>query len=129
VVATRRWVRGIFWIDGLGALAAGTCLLVFRGFFAGLYELPLNLITVLGLVNLAYASFALTLAALSHRRLALVTGLAMANYFWALVCVLLVIRFTGDASFFGLSHFVLEGAWVAALGAAEWQNRRDLAGV
>ncbi len=127
-MAARWWLRRILWIDGIGALAAGTCLLVFRGFFEGLYDLPLNLITVLGLVNLAYAAFALTLAAQRSRRLAWVISLSMANYFWALVCALLLIRFGGDATWFGLAHFVLEGTWVAALGTVEWRNRRQLAG-
>ena len=127
-MASRWWIRRIFWIDGLGALAAGTCLLVFRRFFGGLYELPLDLITALGLVNLAYSAFALTVAAQKPRRLAWIAGLAMANSLWALVCALLLIRFAGDATFFGLGHFLLEGAWVAALGTVEWRNRHALAG-
>jgi len=125
----RRWVRGILWIDGAGALAAGVVMLGLRRFFVGLYEVPLNLITTIGLVNLAYAAVALTLAARKRRRVAWIAALAVANLSWALVCVLLVLRFHGEASFFGVGHFVLEGAWVATLGTVEWRNRQALAGV
>lgn len=125
----RRWVRGILWIDGVGALAAGMVMLALRRYFVGLYELPLDLITTIGLVNLAYAAVALTLAARERRRVAWIAVLALANLAWALVCVLLVLRFHDDATFFGLGHFVLEGAWVATLGTVEWRNRRALAGV
>ena len=126
-MAARWWLRRILWIDGLGALAAATCLLAFRRFFEGLYDLPLNLVIVLGLVNLAYAALALTVAAQKPRRLAWLSSLSMANYFWALVCVLLLIRFYGEGSWFGLGHFALEGTWVAMLGTIEWRNRRELA--
>jgi hypothetical protein len=126
-MAERWWVRRIFWIDGLGALAAGTCLLVFRRFFEGLYGLPLNLVTILGLVNLAYAALALTVAVRRPRRIAWIAGLSIANYFWSLVCAFMLIRFYADATSFGLGHFLLEGTWVAALGTVEWRRRRELA--
>ena len=122
-------MRGILWIDGVGALAAGIVMLVLRRFFVEVYELPLGLITIIGLANLAYAAVALTLAARKRRRVAWIAALALANLSWALVSALLVLRFHGDATFFGVGHFVLEGAWVATLGTVEWRNRHTLGGV
>jgi hypothetical protein len=120
------WVRRIFWIDGIATFSAGMFVLVFRRLLAGLYALPLDLITVVGVVNVGYSAFGLTLAAQKRRRIACIVGLSTANYLWALVCVWLAIRFESDANALGLAHVLLEGAFVAALATIEWRNRRAL---
>jgi hypothetical protein len=117
----------IFWIDGLAALSAGLFVLVFRTPLAGLYGLPLDLITSIGLVNVGYSAFGLTLAVLRRRRLAAIVGLAAANCVWAVICVSLATRYRNDAGVLGLAHLLFEAVFVAALGAIEWRTRRALA--
>ena len=121
------WVSRIFWIDGLAALSAGAFVLVLRGFLAELYALPLALITSIGLVNVGYSAFGLTLAVKKRRRAALIAGLAAANYSWGFVCLSFVIRFASAAHPLGFAHILFEATFVAALATVEWKNRRALA--
>jgi hypothetical protein len=116
-------------IDGLGALVAGAVVLVLREFLSDVYRLPLELVTFIGLVNIAYSPLGLTLAFQQRRQVGVIASLALANLLWTVVCVTIAIRFWNDASIFGLAHLVLEGAWVAALGVIEWRGRRALAAV
>lgn len=121
------WLRRIFWIDGLAALSAGVFVLVFRRHLAELYTFPLDLLTVVGFVNVAYSTFGLTLAGQSRRRLGAVIALAAANYIWSGICLTLAFRFANEASPLGLAHIVFEGAFVATLATVEWRNCRTLA--
>lgn len=123
----RRGLDRIFWVDGLAGLSAGVFMLALRGPLAALYAMPVGLLTVLGLVNLAYAPMGLTLALLRRRPRALVATLAIANGLWTPVCLALAVRFANEASAFGLAHLLFEGAFVAALATVEWRNRRVLA--
>lgn len=126
-MATRAWVQRILWIDGLAGVSVGMFMLAFRGLLAELYALPLDLITFVGLVNVGYSAFSLTLAAQKRRPIACIVGLSVANGLWAFFCVMLAIRVANDARVLGLAHILLEGAFVAALGTIEWRNRRALA--
>jgi hypothetical protein len=121
------WVAKIFWVDGLAALSAGAFVLVLRRFLAELYALPLGLITFIGLVNVGYSAFGLTLASKERRPGGLIVGLAAANGFWACVCVVMALRFASDAHPLGLAHILFEATFVAALAAAEWKHRHALA--
>lgn len=123
---SRAWVQHVFWVDGIAALSAGVFVLALREVLAERYALPLGLVTLLGLVNLAYAPMGLTLARWRSRPRALVVALSLANGFWTLVCVALAVRFAREASALGLAHLVFEGAFVAALAAVEWRNRSAL---
>lgn len=123
---TRPWIHRIFWIDGLAALSAGIIVLILRRFLAQLYELPLDLLTLIGLVNVGYAAFGLTLAVRTRRRIASIVALSAANALWACVCVMLAIRFAHEARGLGLAHIAFEGAFVATLAILEWRNRRVL---
>src|SRR4051812_12070280 len=114
-MAPRPWVTRIFWIDGIAGLSAGTFVLAARSPLADLHALPLALITFIGLVNVAYSGMGLTLAVMQRRRFRRIVGLAVANGLWALVCGYLAIRFWKDASPFGLTHLLFEGAFVTAL--------------
>jgi hypothetical protein len=122
----RHWIARILWIDGIAALSAGVLSLVFAGLLADLYRLPQQLITVLGVVNLAYSAGSLTLAAQPRRRLAYIVGLASANGLWACVCVALVIRLRSEASALGLAIIIFEGVFVAGLALLEWRHRHAL---
>lgn len=125
---SRQWLPRILWIDGLSALIGGLFVLSLRTFLADFYALPLRLITVIGLVNMIYATFGLWLASRTDRSIGLVTTLALANHSWAVVCVSLVLAFTREAHAIGLAHILFEGAYVATLGTVEWRNRFALAG-
>lgn len=122
------WRQRILWIDGLAALSAGIFVLALRGVLATFYALPLELITIIGIVNLGYSAFSLTLASRprSARPIALIVGLAAANAFWACVCAFLVMRHWNAANLLGLSHIAFEGVFVLTLAAIEWRNRHLL---
>jgi hypothetical protein len=122
------WVQRVLWIDGLAALSAGIFVLALRGVLARLYVLPIELVTIIAVVNLSYSAFSLTLAARprSARPLALIVSLAAANCFWACVCTFLVMRCWHVASFLGLAHLAFEGVFVLALATIEWRNRHLL---
>jgi hypothetical protein len=122
-MSARGWIQHILWIDGLAALSAGLFVLVFRTFLTGLYDLPLGIITFIGLVNLAYSAFGLTMAGRKTRRATWIAALAAANYFWAVVCLVLAVRFGPEASGLGLGTIIFEGAFVAALATIEWRMR------
>lgn len=62
-----------------------------------------------------------------RRRVWQVTILGLANWSWAIMCGLLVMRFSGQARALGVAHLLVEGAFVATLGAVELRNRRALA--
>jgi len=123
---SRRWLPRIFWIDGFSGLAGGIFMLSLRTFLADLYALPLRLITIIGLVNMVYATFGLWLASRKQRSLVLVSALAIANGSWTVVCIGLAITFGRSAHVIGIGHILFEGAYVATLGTIEWRNRLAL---
>lgn len=120
-------VQRLLWIDGSAALAAGTFVLLARRVLATSYAMPLDVITAVGLVNVGYAAFSLTLASRSRRPLALVVTLAAANATWACVCVWIALRYQHIATAPGLAHVLFEAAFVAALAMLEWRYRTALA--
>ena len=120
------WVQRILWIDGIAALSAGVVALVFGRFLADLYALPRELITFVGVVNVAYSAYGLALATQRRRRTIAIIGLASANGVWACVCLGLAIRFRSEASALGLAIILFEGVFVAGLAMLEWRNRHAL---
>jgi hypothetical protein len=120
-------VQRLLWIDGSAALAAGTFVLLARRVLATFYAMPLEVITGIGLVNVGYAAFSLTLASRSRRPLVLVVTLAAANATWAGVCVWIAQRFWSAATAPGLTHVLFEAAFVATLAVLEWRYRTALA--
>jgi hypothetical protein len=121
------WVGRILWIDGLAALAAGVSVLAARRFLAGLYDLPLALVTIGGVVNLTYAAYSLTLASRRRRRAGFITALALANTLWAGICVAVALHFRNEATVIGLASVLFEAAFVGNLGVIEWRCRSVLA--
>ena len=120
------WVQRILWIDGLAALAAGVSVLAARRFLAGLYGLPLALVTIGGVVNLIYATYSLTLASRQRPAVGFIAGLALANTAWAGICVAVAVHLRNEATVIGLASVLFEAAFVGTLGAVEWRNRRVL---
>ena len=116
--------RRILWVDGLAGAVAGSAVLVLRGWLSDWYQMPEDLLLFMALVNLAYASYSLSLARLSKRPKALIVLLVAANLTWAMVCLRWALIL--DASLFGLAHLVAEALFVGGLAYLEWRWRELL---
>jgi len=116
--------RHLLWVDGLGAMVAGTTMVVLSSLLSEWYRLPRDLLLLIGWVNLAYASYSLTLARRSRRPQALILLLVLANLTWAVFfCLRWAVVYSETASFFGLAHLVGEALYVGGLGCLEWRWR------
>lgn len=114
-----RWARRLPWIDRASALTAGALVLIFRDWLVDLDGLSVELLTFVGLVNLAYSVPGLTLGALRHRPAWLLRGLIAANLVWVVACVAMASIVATTAHAFGLAHLLGEGLFVAALALLE----------
>ena len=124
--APPRWVGRLLWIDGTGGAAVGVLMLVLAGWLSERYRLPRSFLLFVGVANLAYGCYALSLARRAVRPMALVVALAVANLSWAVLCGFWVLRFHASAHALGLAHLALEGVYVGGLGAVEWRWRGAL---
>lgn len=118
--------RKLLWVDCVAGAVVGVGMLALAGWLSDWYRLPYNLLIVMGLANLAYASYSFSLARRSKRPRALIVLLAFANMTWGLVCLGLAVYFFQTAGFFGLCHLVLEAIFVGGLGYVEWRWRELL---
>ncbi|MBH9575940.1 hypothetical protein [Inhella proteolytica] len=123
----QRLAPRLLWIDSLAALGAGLLVFGFAPALSGLYGLPVPLLQRIAAANLLYGSGSLGLACWRGRPRGAVQLLALANAFWAGVCVLLALQQGAEASGFGLAHLLGEAVFVGTLGALEWRYRRVLA--
>lgn len=121
-----RFLQRLLWIDSGAGLIAGTLMLSLSGWLAELYALPRALLVAMGVANLAYGSYSLSLARRAVRPPALIALLIAANGAWALLCFLAAARFAGVASPFGMAQLVGEGVFVGGLAALEWRARGRL---
>jgi hypothetical protein len=118
--------RKLLWIDGMAAAAAGVAVLLSGGWLSKWYELPRNLLLLIGGVNIAYASYSLSLAVRVERPKALILLLVLANLVWAVVCLRWAVVFAETASPFGIAHLAGEGVFVGGLASLEWRWRELL---
>ncbi len=119
--------RNLLWVDGLGAVVAGFAMLTLSGLLSEWYRLPQDLLLLMGWVNLAYASYSLTLARRSRRPRALILLLVVANLTWAVFfCLRWAVTYSETASYLGLVHLVGEALYVGGLGCLEWRWREVL---
>ena len=116
----------LLWIDGGAAFVGGMVVLLICGWLAKWYELPRALILTIGLINLAYASFSLSLAARKRRSKNLIAFLVIANLSWAVVCLALAFIWRETVTFFGFIHLIGEAIFVAGLAYSEWRWRELL---
>lgn len=116
----------ILWVDCTAAGVAGALTLLLRDWLAALYAIPVDLLTITALVNLAYGSYSFSLALRAHRPAALIKLLAMANAMWAPVCIGLVIYWWPMLSGFAVAHYLGEAAIVVTLAVLEWRWRYRL---
>ena len=118
--------RNLLWIDGGAGLTAGLLMLVFVHFIASWYRLPLNLLYLIGIANVAYGCFSLTLASRQKRPLGLIFLLIGGNSAWVVFCVVSAIYFRQSASILGLAHLLGEASIVGTLAFLEWRWRESL---
>lgn len=117
--------RRLLWLDAAAGAAAGMALLVFRDYAAAASLFPVGLVVFNALANLAYASFAGTLATLTVLGLApprrALATLVAANAAWPLVCVVILSRVWGAGSAVGLAYVALEALFVGSLAFVEYR--------
>lgn len=121
-----RWPGRLFWIDGLAALTAGTLVFLAHAPLAEWYGLPPDLMRLMGMVNLAYATYSLSLAMRPDRPKPLIVFLVAANLAWAVTCLRWAAAFADTASPLGLGHLVGEAVFVSVLAGLEWRYRERL---
>ena len=124
-----RIIRGLLWIDCIAGALAGVLVLLFSEWLSRLYSLPPKILYFMGLVNLLYATYSLSLAKRRTRPRALITLLAMANGAWAFVCLGLATHFFETATFLGIGLLVGEAIFVGGLACLEWKWRDQLLSV
>ncbi len=118
--------KRLLWIDGSAAAVAGAAVLLVRVWLTEWYRLPQDLLVFIGVVNLAYASYSLSLAARPHRPMWLILTLVAANLMWSVVCIILAVAYRETATLFGLAHLIGEALFVAGLASLEWRWRQLL---
>ncbi|MHC6646773.1 hypothetical protein ACYTPF_09440 [Alteromonas sp. HB246098] len=116
-------VKYILHIDGFAGTSVGLLLLFFQDIASDFYQLPKGLILFLAGANVCYGIYALRLALICNRSLKVVTGLAIANFLWAIVCVGVILIYFEQASMFALLFISAESIFVAILGLFEWCYR------
>ena len=124
MVKNRGW---ILWLDCVGGLLVGVLVLCFHSWLSRLEGLPESMVVVMGLANLVYGLFSLFVTTRPVRPARLIQTLAVANLFWLVVCVGVVLVWWDVITSVGVSLIVGEGVYVATLGAVEWLWREHLA--
>jgi hypothetical protein len=121
-----RIAKSLLWIDCTGGLVAGIVVLMLSGWLSTLYRLPVGLVIAMGIANLLYGGYSLSLARRPVRPRTLLLVLVVANICWALLCAITAVMVAPRASYYGLAHLILEGAYVGGLGILEWKHRSAL---
>ena len=119
-------MRDLLWVDCGAALLAGVAVLLLSSWLSQLYAMPRELLVGMGVADLAYGTYSLSLARRARRPRSLLVLLVVANATWAALCGLAAVRLAGTASAFGLAHLVGEGLFVGGLAALEWRRRERL---
>ncbi|MES2521705.1 MAG: hypothetical protein V4617_03320 [Gemmatimonadota bacterium] len=115
--------RHLLLFDSIAGLTAGVIMLSLSGFLSALYALPRALLVGIGVANLLYGTYSGSLARRTHRPMALLIVLVVANATWAALCVLVAVRFWDTASPFGLAQLLGESVFVGVLARLEWRHR------
>lgn len=99
-------------------------MLVFHKWLQAVYNVPPGLLTFLAIVNLSYASYALSLAWRKNRTLHAVVILVIGNCVWSIACLLFAYAYFAPAGFWMLLHLIGEAVYVGVLAHLElrWRN-------
>lgn len=110
-------------IDSGAGFVVGVVVLTLRDWLSPLYGVPTAMIVLMGLANLAYATYSGTLAVSAWLQRgpsrAAIEALATANLFWAGICCGLLVSSWNSAHHLGLLLVGLEALFVGALGLVE----------
>lgn len=115
--------RSLLWIDAAAGLTVGVLVLAASPWLSRLYALPLAFVIVMGLANLGYGTYSLTLARATPRSRTRLLVLIAGNALWAALCVVAAVIVAGRATWFGLATLVFEGGFVGGLAFLEWRHR------
>ncbi len=97
-------------------------MLILHRWLSGLYALPVDLLLVIGIANLAYACVSFTLAMRSSGdRVPFLRVIAAANIGWGVACAGMAAVWFGEASVFGMAQLGGESILVGGLGVLEWR--------
>lgn len=118
--------RYLLWIDGLAGLLGGVSLFLSLDRLVEWYNISRETLVIIGVANLAYATYSLSIAMLKKRPEILIVILVLANLAWALNCLRMAVTFWDTASIFGLIHLIAEAIFVGGLACLEWHYRKDL---
>src|SRR5688572_14287497 len=118
--------RQILWIDGTAGLLAGISLFLTLDWLEELYNIPRGTLVFIGLANLTYGTYSLSIARLKKRRRILIVILVIANMAWALNCMRMAMTLGDTASIFGMIQLIGEAIFVGALACLEWRYRKEL---
>lgn len=118
VIRARQLIR----VDWIAGTVAGVLVLALHGWLTELYQLPGELLLVIGLANLSYASLSFTLAQRTRGdRVPFLRVVAVANVLWAVGCIVMALVWAGRASVFGMCELIGEAFFVGSLGVMEWR--------
>ncbi len=119
-------LRRLLWLDALAGLGVGAAMLALTlaGVLAPLLGLTTRLLLVTAAANLAYGSYACSLAVRARAPRRAVAALIAANLTWTGVCVVLAASVAGPGRWLGAGYLLGEGVVVGALALVE---RRALA--
>jgi hypothetical protein len=118
--------RHLLWIDGTAGLLAGISLLLTVDWLEEWYNIPRGTLVFIGLANLTYGTYSLSIARLKKRPGILIVMLVIANLAWAVNCLRLAIIFGDTASIFGMIQLIGEAIFVGGLACLEWRYRKEL---
>jgi hypothetical protein len=118
--------RHLLWIDGTAGLLAGVSLFLTLDWLEELYNIPRGTLVFIGLANLTYATYSLSIARLKKRPGILIVILVIANLGWALNCLRMAITLGDTASIFGMIQLIGEAIFVGGLACLEWRYRKEL---
>lgn len=117
------WQKRLLWTDGSAGALVGLILLIGGPWLTPWYQLPRQLVLSMGVCNLGYGLYSLSLARRARRPRALILLLIVANASWAVLCIRWTILYVDQASFWGLAHTAGEALFVGGLAGLEWRHR------
>lgn len=115
-------LKKLLWVDGIAALLSGLIVFTFNDKIARLLSLPDNLLTTLSIISLGYSCFSLYLAQSKSTAKGLLRILVIANFAYAIFCVILILFLHANTSLLGVVYLSLESLFVATLAALEWKQ-------
>lgn len=114
-------------LDWTGAAVVGVVTLSLHQWLSDLGGLPPRVLIAIGMVNLAYSAYSLSLWIRPTRPLYRVVVLVVANLAWSAICMGLLVVYWPLVTPIGVLHLGGEAVWVGVLAALEWRHRDSVA--